>query len=478
MVTSLTLLIAFLIYPLLLVLVGRFVGRRADNDTFFTGNRQQPWYLVWPAMISAAMSGITFASVPGSVAADGFTYLQMVMGFTVGQLLIAFWLVPLFYRLRVRSIYQYFEARFGLEAHRAAGGCFVVAKLLSAALKLYIVVLMLQQLVCNGLGLPYWCNALATVVVVWAYTRAGGVKTLLRTDLIKTAVMVTAIVGAVVALLATMPEATLAEVAASSPYTDVFCWDPHSDRYFWKMFASGVLLLLAMTGLDQDLMQRNLACRSVDDARRNVLLTALSQVVVISLLLVLGMLLYGYADRVGIVRPERADLLFAEVAISGGLPWWLALLFVLGFSAGSFSSGGSALTALTTTVVIDLLPDRVRSEEALTRLRRRVHALLAVALLVLLLCFGRWGDQSVINLIYKVAGYTYGPLLGMFLFGQFSRRRVAGRAIVVAVLSAPLLSVVAQWVATTYFGQPIGFELLLLNALLTVALMRLMSRRS
>ena len=478
MVTSLTLLVAFLIYPLLLVLVGRVVGRRADNDTFFTGNRQQPWYLVWPAMISAAMSGITFASVPGSVAADGFTYLQMVMGFTVGQLLIAFWLVPLFYRLRVRSIYQYFEARFGLEAHRAAGGCFVVAKLLSAALKLYIVVLMLQQLVCNGLGLPYWCNALATVIVVWAYTRAGGVKTLLRTDLIKTAVMVTAIVGAVVALLGAIPNETLGEVAASSPYTDIFCWDPHSDRYFWKMFASGVLLLLAMTGLDQDLMQRNLACRSVADARKNVLLTAISQVVVISLLLVLGMLLYGYADRVGLVRPERADLLFAEVAISGGLPWWVALLFVLGFSAGSFSSGGSALTALTTTVVIDLFPDRVRSEEALTRLRRRVHALLAVALLLLLLLFGRWGDQSVINLIYKVAGYTYGPLLGMFLFGQFSRRRVAGRAIVVAVLSAPLLSVVAQWVATTCFGQPIGFELLLLNALLTVALMRLMSRSS
>lgn len=471
---------SLVLYPLLLVVVGRWVGRRADNDTFFTADRRAPWYLVWPAMISAAMSGITFVSVPGSVASDGFTYLQMVLGFTVGQLLLAFWLVPLFYRMRMRSIYEYFDRRFSPEAHRAAGVCFLVAKLLSAAFKLYIVVVLLQQLIGDRIGLPYACMALMVVGVVWGYTRSGGVKTLLSTDLAKTTVMLVALGAMVVALARQMmwSPAELCDVVGESPYATISCWDWHSERCFWRMFPAGVLLLVAMTGLDQDLMQRNLACRSVRDAQKNVLFTAVSQIVVIALLLVLGVLLYTYADATGIARPDKADQLFARVALADGFPWWAGALFLMGFSAGSFSSGGAALTALTTSVTIDLVGSKGRSEQALMQLRRRIHALLAVVLVVLLLLFDRWADESVINLIYKVAGYTYGPLLGMFLFGCFSHRRVAGRGVWIVALLPPLLSFGLQEITAYYLYYRIGFELLLFNALMTMVGMWMISRRA
>lgn len=463
--------LALVLYGAVLLLIGRMTAPRGDNAAFFTGGRRARWYHIWPAMISAAMSGITFVSVPGSVAADGFTYLQMVAGFTIGQLLIAFWLVPLFYRLRLTSIYEYFALRFGRSTHRTCGWFFLLAKLASASLKLSIVCIVLQQLLFEPLGWPYWATTVAIVAVVWGYTRRSGVGAVIRADWVKT----TTLLGALVATFWAVWRALdlsfgeLCQMIGSSPMARIVCLDdPASDRYLWKMVVAGVVLLLAMTGLDQDLMQRNLACRSVRDAQKNILLTAVSQAVVIAAFLVLGLLLYRYAAVTEMALPEQPDQLFAAVAVGGGLPAWVGVLFVLGFAAGSFAAGGAALTALTTSAVVDLNDIKSLDERQLKHLRNRLHACLALGMGLLVIFFGYWADESVINLIYRVAGYTYGPILGLFLFGEWTHRQVHDRKVIFVAVLAPVLSATIQHIAQHCLNYKIGFELLLLNALLTM----------
>lgn len=437
------------------------------------------WYVVWPAMISAAMSGITFVSVPGSVAEDGFSYLQMVLGFTVGQLLIAFWLVPLFYRWRYTSLYEYFGDRFGPATHRTGAWCFFVSKLVTASLKLYIVAAVLQVLLFDELSIPFWLNALVTMVVVWGYTLRGGVRSLLATDLLKTALMVTALLATMVALCGAMgwslPELT--HEVAVSPFSQLFFFDdPASDRYFWKMFLSGILLLVAMTGLDQELMQRNLACPTPREAQRNILLTALCQAVVIALFLVLGVLLYRYALSVGLELPEKSDELFACVAMRGGLGTWVGVLFVAGFASASFSAAGGSLIALTTSCAIDLLEGNRRfDEQGLRKVRYGLHTLLSGVMFGLVCLFGYVADESTINLIYKVAGYTYGPVLGFFLFGLWTRREVRDKWTWLAAVAGPITVALLQ-LYLSRCGLQLGFEILLYNASVVMAILGLLSR--
>ena len=463
-------LLLLLLYGLLLLLVGRLAARRGGNAAFFTAERRTAWYVVWPAMISAAMSGITFVSVPGSVATDGFTYMQMVAGFTLGQLLLAFWLTPLFYRLRLTSIYEYFAHRFGTTAHRTSAWFFLLSKLAAAALKVAIVCLVMQQLLFARLGIPFWGNALLTMLLVWGYTRRGGVRAVIHTDLIKTVLMLSALIVSIAAIAQALglSAGELWHEVAAQPRSMWICNDPTSDRYLWKMVLAGVVLLLAMTGLDQELMQRNLACRSLADAQKNIVLTAISQIVVILLFLVLGYFLYRYAAYAEVELPAKGDELFALVAVEGGLPTIVGVLFIMGFASGSFSAGGAALTALTTSTVYGLLNGSQRDEAPLKALRVRVHALLAVVLTAAVLGVGYLADESVINLIYRVAGYTYGPLLGLFLFGSLTRYRIKDRWVWVVALAAPLLSAAAQWVTTAWLDYRIGFELIVLNALLTM----------
>lgn len=473
---------ALLLYALLLFAVSRLTGRRAGNAAFFTAERRTPWYVAWWAMIGAAMSGITFVSVPGSVAQDAFSYLQMMAGFTVGQLLVAFWLVPFFYRQRLTSIYQYFETRFGPVSHRTGAWFFFLSKMSAAALKLYIVCAVMQQLIFDRFGVPFWGNVLATMAIVWGYTRRGGVRAVIGADLLKTTVLLAALlttIGAILGRLELSVGEAWREVWASPASRILFLDDPASDRYFWKMFAAGIVLLVAMTGLDQDLMQRNLSCRSVGDAQKNIVLTAVCQIVVVALFLILGVLLYRYAAVAGLSLPAKSDRLFPLVATGGGLPVAVGMLFVVGFAASSFSAAGSALTALTTSCTIDLLGGARRDEVALTRLRRRVHLGMAGVMALLVLLFGYGADESTINLIYKVAGYTYGPILGLFLFGRWSRLRVRDGLVWLPALLAPILAALLQGAAARWFGYRIGFELLLYNAALTMfGLWLLRERRS
>ena len=415
--TPFTVLLTVALYVALLFTVAWRAGRRADNAAFFTGGRRIRWYWVALAMIGAPMSGVTFVSVPGSVAADGFTYMQMVAGFTIGQLIVAYVLVPTFYRLKVVSLYEYLDRRFGIRTHRTGA--------VLSALKLYVVCIVLQQLVCTPLGIPFAANAVLTVLFVWGYTRRGGVRSVVWTDVLQTLCLLAALVSALVAIpraLDTSLPALLGDVVRS-PYARILVLDdPLSVRSFGKMFVAGIFILVAMTGLDQDMMQRNLSCPTARDSQRNILLTALCQAVVIQLLLMLGAMLYLYADAAGLTLPDKGDGVFAAVAVHGGLPLIVGILFVLGLVSSTYSTAGSALTALTTSSIYDFAHDvRRRDEKSLRQLRHRVHALLAVAIAALIFLFEYGAGDSVINLVYRVVGFTYGPILGLFAFGMATR---------------------------------------------------------
>ena len=424
---------------------------------------------------------MTFIAVPGSVAVDSFSYMQMVAGFTVGQFVVAFVLIPLFYRLRVVSLYEYLDDRFGVASHRTGAWFFFISKILGAALRVYVVCAVLQLLVFDRYGLPFWFNALITMAFVWLYTQQGGVKSLIWTDSLKTFCLVASLVLSIVFIMRGLDFSfsdTVCEVS-SSPMSRIFFFDdPASDRYFWKMFAAGIVLLVCMTGLDQDLMQRNMSCATPRDSQKNIVLTAVSQIVVIFLFLVLGVLLYLYMEHRGLAMPEKTDQVFSLVAVGGGLPLVVGVLFVIGLISSTYSAAGSALTALTTSFTVDILEGTKRYGEArLTRIRREVHVAMALGMALVILAFGYLADDSVINLVYKVASYTYGPILGMFVFGMFTRLRVRDRWMPLVAVAAPVLSGFLQWWALEAWDYRIGFELLIYNALFTVIGMLLLVKR-
>ena len=469
-------------YIAVLFLVAWLSGRRADNAGFFTGNRRTPWYMAAFAMIGAAISGVTFISVPGSVAVDSFSYMQMVAGFTVGQLLVAFLLIPTFYRLKVVSLYEYLDDRFGVLSHRTGAWFFFISKILGAALRVYVVCAVLQLLVFSHYGLPFWVNALVTMLLVWLYTQQGGVKSLIWTDTLKTVCLVGSLVLTIIFIMRALGLSlgdTVREVSAS-PMSQIFFFDdPSSGRYFWKMFLAGIVLLIAMTGLDQDLMQRNLSCATPRDSQKNIVLTAVSQMVVIFLFLVLGVLLYLYVDRTGMTLPEKSDQVFSMVSVEGGLPLIVGILFVIGLISSTYSAAGSALTALTTSFTVDILDGTKRyGEERLTRLRKGVHIGMALAMAAVILAFEYLADDSVINLVYKVASYTYGPILGMFAFGMVCRRKIRDRWMPLVAVAAPVLSALLQWWTMHAWNYEVGFELLIYNAGFTMLGMLLISKRN
>ncbi len=466
-------------YIVVLFAVAWVSGRRADNAGFFTGNRRTPWYMAALAMIGAAMSGVTFISVPGSVAADSFSYLQMVAGFTVGQFVVAFGLVPMFYRLKVVSLYQYLDERFGIVSHRAGAWFFFVSKMLGAALRVYVVCAAMQLLVFDPYGLPFWLNAAITVALVWCYTQRGGVRSLIWTDTLKTLCLVGSLVLTIVFVARALhfSGSDVVREVAASPMSRVFFFDdPASDRYFWKMFVAGIVVLVAMTGLDQDMMQCNLSCRTPRDAQRNIVLTAICQIVVILLFLVLGVLLYLYVDRCGLTLPAKSDQLFSLVAVDGGLPLMVGAVFVLGLISSTYSAAGSAMTALTTSFTVDLLDGpRCYDERRLTRVRRCVHAAMALCMTAVILGVGYLADDNAINLFFRIVSYTYGPILGLFLFGIFTRRCPRDRWVPLAALCGPVCSALLQHFAAVRWGYHIGFELLVYNALFVVAGLALLS---
>ena len=474
-------LLTLLVYLALLFSVAYVSGRGADNAGFFIGNRRTTWYMAALAMIGAAMSGVTFISVPGSVAVDSFSYMQMVVGFTIGQLIVAFVLVPVFYRRGVVSLYEYLDGRFGITSHKTGAWCFLVSKIFGASLKIYVVCAVMQVLVFDHFHLPFMANILFTMLLVWLYTKWGGVRSLILTDTLQSLCLVASIAVCIwsICRASGFSAAECYDAVVASDYTRMWFFDdPSSARYFWKMVAGGALCLVAMTGLDQDMMQRNMSCRTVRDSQINIVLTALCQIVVILFFLVLGALLYIYIDREGLPVPAKGDQTFAAVAVNGGLPAIAGIVFVVGLVSCTYSAAGSALTSLTTSFTLDILDGAAGYDEArLARLRKRIHLAMALVMTVVIVAFDRFGNDSVINLVFRVAGYTYGPILGLFVFGMACRRRIRERYVPAIAVLSPALSWALQWWTAERYGYYIGFELLGYNALFTILGLFLISYR-
>ncbi|MFR9620586.1 MAG: sodium:solute symporter [Rikenellaceae bacterium] len=463
--------LTLLLYILVLLFAAFYSSRKAKNSDYFVAGRSLQWHIAAMAMVAAAMSGVTFVSVPGAVGADSFSYMQMTLGFTAGQLVIAFVLIPIFYKLRITSLYEYLDMRFGSVSHRTGAWFFFLAKVTLAALRLYVMITVLQLLLFDHYNIPLGVNVAVCVGIVWLATRRGGVKSLVWTDTIKTLCLVGSLVLSIIFIMQALgwSASELISKIDASPHSQVlFLDDPASPKYFWKMFFAGLFSVVAMTGLDQDMMQCNLSCVDYRHAQKNIVVTAICQIIIIALFLILGAMLYEYAAFAGLELPAKSDQLYSLVAVEGGLPIIVGILFILGLTASSFASSASALTALTTSCTIDLLRGaKNRSEQQLTRVRHWVHFAIALTIAALILIVGTVSDQSVINVVFKFVGYVYGPILGMFAFGILTKWRVDDRWVGVVAIASLIISIVGEWMLREYCGYIIGFELLIYNAAIT-----------
>ncbi len=454
-------------YFLLLAAVARFTARQADNDTFYSGRRRSPWWAVAFGMLGASLSGVTFVSVPGMVRASDMTYLQMCLGFIPGYAMVAFVLLPVYYRLGTTSIYTFLDRRFGISAYRTGSVFFLLSKLLGTSVRLYLVCLILQRLVFDAIGLPFWLTALIILMLIWLYTRRGGIATIVWTDCLQTLVLLIALVLIITAFLRS-EEWGIADAFVAvreSPMSRVFEFTDWSSRqYFWKQFLSGAFIVVVMTGLDQDMMQKNLSCRTLHESQKNMIVNGLLYVPVNLLFLGLGVMMYIFAQRHSIELPAAGDEVLPRLCSGGFLGQGALAFFTLGIVAAALSSADSALTALTTSACVDLFCQP--SDE---QLRRRVHVCMAALVLALILVFRAVNSTSVIDAVYVIASYTYGPLLGLFAFGLFlpSRFRPAPRAIPFICIAAPILCYLLSTFAATHLGYHFSYELLLLNGALT-----------
>ncbi|MGN0202579.1 MAG: sodium:solute symporter [Candidatus Cryptobacteroides sp.] len=448
-----------------------FSSRNTDNSGFFNGGRKAPWWLVAVAMIGAPMSGVTFVSVPGMVGGGtGMGYMQMVLGFFVGYLVIAFVLTPVFFRMNMVSIYQYLDDRFGVSSHKTGAWFFFISKILGAAVRLYLVCVTLQLMVFEPLGLPFIANVIVCMGIVLVYTYRGGMKSVIWTDALKTVCMIVSIVLAMVFIAGNLGMDFKGMTCAirDSQYSRIFFFDDvNHPEYFWKQFLAGVFTVIAMTGLDQDMMQRTLSSRNAKDSRKNLITSGLLQIPVIFLFLCLGALLYMFADANGIA--ETGDRLFPAVATCGLLPAAVGVLFTIGLVSCAFSAGGSALTALTTSFTVDIIGTGGKSDGEVSAIRKKVHLGMAFLMAAAIFLFHLLGTDSVIDAVYKLASYTYGPILGMFVFGLCCKKPVRDRFVPVVAVAAPVLSFILQANSERWFGgYRFSYELLLVNAGLTI----------
>ncbi len=464
-------------YFIFLIVISYFTSRNATNQTFFTANRKSPWYLVAFGMIGTSLSGVTFISVPGEVGNSAFSYFQIVLGYLVGYAVIAFVLLPLYYRLNLITIYTYLQKRFGFWAYKTGSFFFIISRSIGAAFRLFLVAIVLQIGFFHAFHVPFSLTVVITVVLIWVYTFRAGIKTIVWTDTLQTFFMLTAVVFTVIIVgnELNFSFAGLFSAIQQHEYSEVFTRDWNSRHNFFKQFISGALIAIVMTGLDQDMMQKNLTCRNLKEAKKNMIWFSITLVPVNLLFLSLGVLLYIYAQQHGIeltVDTEtgkflNTDKLYPLLALNYFHPV-VGVAFLLGIIAAAFSSADSALTALTTTFCIDFLQFEKKSESRKRNIRLLVHLAFSVLLVCIVLVFHQINNDSVINSIFQIAGYTYGPLLGLFAFGLFLKRRVRDRAVPVVAGIAPVLSYILNVNSANWFGgYEFGFMILLVNGLFT-----------
>lgn len=471
------------VYIALLFVVSGLTSRCRNSSlsgVFFNGGRKSPWWVVAISMIGSSISGVTFVSVPGMVEASQFSYMQMVLGFILGYAAVAYILLPLYYKYDLTSIYGYLEERFGVAGRTTGSLFFLISKFLGCGVRTYLTVSVLQLFLFGPLGIPFWVNAVLTMLVVWGYTFRGGVKTIVWVDMLQTLAMIGAVVLCLVSISKSMGLnfSGMCNEVASSPMSRIWFFDdPLDRRYFWKQFLAGAFTVVAMTGLDQDMMQKNLSCRNRREAQKNVMSYGIAFVPVNLLFLALGVLLFRIKTDSGIAI-DGPDSLFPTIATQY-MPASVGVLFILGLVAAGFSSTGSALTSLTSSVTLDILhADRKKDTAGLDRTCFKVHICSAVAMCLAICAFSALKNSSVIDAVYTIAGYTYGPLLALFLFGMATRLKVRAKAVPVVCVLSPLLTGLLSANSERWFGgYQMGFEVLLVNAAITFIGLLVISRR-
>ena len=474
---SAIILTCFVVYTMLLFLVTWLTSRKASNDTYFRGNRKSPWYVVAYGMIGASLSGVTFMSVPGGVYTGQFTYLPLVLGYILGYLAIAYVLLPLYYKLNLTSIYSYLGERIGNVSERTGALFFIISRLLGSALRMYLVVFVLYEFMFKNWNIPFWVPALVFIIIILMYTFRGGIKTVIWTDTLQTTFLLLAAVATLVFILKDLDISFVGLVSqlADSGSTRVFDTDWHSNKFYLKQILSGAFITITMTGLDQDMMQKNLTCKTLKDAQKNMITFSLSLVVVNLLFLFLGGALLYYAQQTGFALPLNEagavvnDKIFPSVAFSLGT--FTSVVFVVGLVAAGYSSADGTLTALTTTFYHDFIhldKSQRYTEQQKVRFRKLIHVSFAMLYLLVIIAFKPFHNQSLIDTIFDVAGYTYGPLLGLYAFGLFTRYEVKDKYVPVVAILSPVICYILKLNSQEWlWGYRFGFEIILLNGLLT-----------
>lgn len=458
--------ITVLLYFAALMLFSRITARHGDNNqTFFRANRRSPWYMVAFGMIGASISGITFVSVPGMTMFTGMTYVQMCIGFILGYFAVAFVLLPVYYRLNLTTIYTYLKERLGMRSYKTGAWFFLISKMTGAAVRFYVVCIILQRFVLDAIGVPFALTVVAMVALIWLYTRRGGIKTLVWTDTFQTTCMFAALILIIYNVMGQlgMSATDAVKAIATDEHSRMFVMDDWiSKQNFLKQFLSGAFVVIVMTGLDQDMMQKNLTCRTLREAQKDMCTYGFAFVPANILFMALGVLLMQLAQKDGIALPASGDELLPMFAATGRLGSTVVVLFTIGIVAASFSSADSALTALTTSYCVD-----IRQREGDEQLRRRAHIGIAVVFGLFILLFKTLNSTSVIDAIYILCSYTYGPLLGLFAFGLFTRRKPCDKLVPYIAVASPIVCFALEKTAMQCWGYKFGYELLMINGLLT-----------
>ena len=471
-----------IIYFAVLFAVSFFTSKKQSNKNFFIGNKTSPWFVVAFGMIGASLSGVTFISVPGWVGSQGFSYMQMVLGYFFGYLVIAYVLMPIYYKLNLVSIYTYLEKRFGFWSYKSGAFYFLVSRIIGASFRLFLVANVLQILVLDYWNVPFFATVLITIGLIWLYTFRGGIKTIIWTDTLQTTFMLLA-VGFTIYYLSkslNLDINSLVTTIKESDYSKIFYFaDFKSSNFFVKQFFAGMFITIVMTGLDQDMMQKNLSCRNIGEAKKNMFWFSIILIFVNLIFLSLGALLFIFAKKNGIEIPNHTDDLFPQIANSGILPPIVSILFILGLIAAAYSSADSALTSLTTSFSIDFLNvDKIENQEKSTRIRKYTHIAFSILLFIVIMIFSVVNDESVISSLFKVAGFTYGPLLGLYSFGLLTKLNIKDKFVPYIVLISPIISyIIYKNSEALLWGYKFGFEILILNGLLTFVGLLLISNK-
>ena len=476
-------LVTIICYFAVLLLIARLTGKgkKSSSDAaFFRGENRSPWYIVSFGMIGASISGVTFVSVPGMVRSMDMTYMQTVFGFFFGYLVVAHVLLPMYYRLNLTSIYSYLGTRIGVQTYRTGAFFFLLSRMLGTAAKLYLVCLILHTYVFGHMGIPFWAIAAGSVALVWVYTHKSGIKTIVWTDTLQTFCLIAALISIIYFTIQKLDtgDGGIMTMIGNSPHSRVFVFDDWMSRQnFFKQFLSGIFIVIVMTGLDQDMMQKNLSCKNLREAQKNMYCYGFSFIPLNLLFLCLGILLLTLAGQMNLALPEVNDDILPLFATEGYLGKHVLALFPIGIIAAAFSNSDSALTAMTTSVCVDLLRTDRDVEEVALRRRGKVHITLSVILVFFICLVEALNSKSVIDAIYIIASYTYGPLLGMFAFGLFTRRRTRDRWVPFIAVVSPILCYALDRFVMQSYGYKFGYELLMLNGMLTFAGMYALSSK-